>query len=283
MRASRGAGTALAAAPRSRVESGPALLRRSAAFWWAAAIIGQWAFLYYIARVYGTTTLSGNFAAWARNHMLIKGYVPGDTVGNLSFGVHALLAGVIAFGGTLQLIPWIRDRAIAVHRWNGRLFMLTAIGVSLTGFYMVWVRHATTTLVGAIAISGNGALIIACALVAWRMVLAGDIERHRRWALRAFMVANGQWFFRVGLFGWILINRGPFLVGDNLDGPFAIFWSFGCYLVPLVLLELYLRAKKSARPFAQFATAGVIGAATLYMSVGMFGFTMIALRIAAKF
>jgi hypothetical protein len=283
MRSSRGAGTSLAAAPALETGRAPWILNRSATIWWIAAILGQWAFLYYIARVYGPTTLTGNFAAWARNHDLVKGYVRGDTVGNLSFGTHALMAGAIAFGGTLQLIPWIRSRALAFHRWNGRLFMMTAIGVSLTGFYMVWVRHATTTLIGAFAISGNGALIILFAVLAWRAALAGTIESHRRWALRTFMVANGQWFFRVGIFAWILINRGPFLLGDNLDGPVAYLLSFGCYLVPLALLELYLRAKESKSAFVQFATASAIGAATAYMSIGMFAFTMLALRIAAKF
>jgi hypothetical protein len=86
-------------------------LNGAAALWLAAALVGQWAFFYYIAAFYGSSTLSGHFEAWRRNTLLIKGYVPGDTAGNLTFGAHALLAGLIAFGGALQLIPQIRAAA----------------------------------------------------------------------------------------------------------------------------------------------------------------------------
>src|SRR6185503_14280927 len=97
--------------------AGTGALKAAVRFWFAVTVIGQWAFLYYIAGFYGPSSVSGNFQAWSRNRFLIKGYVPGDTAGNLAFAAHALLAGIIAFGGALQLIPQIRARAMAVHRW----------------------------------------------------------------------------------------------------------------------------------------------------------------------
>ena len=108
-------------------------LDAAARFWLLMAVIGQWIFLYYITAFYGVSTLAGNFPAWRKNHALIKGYVPGDTAGNLAFAAHALLAGVIAFGGAVQLIPQIRARAPAVHRWNGRLFAVTALELWVAG------------------------------------------------------------------------------------------------------------------------------------------------------
>src|SRR5438874_2337526 len=134
-------------------------LKAAARFWFVVAVIGQWAFLYYIAAFYGPSTLQGNFQVWSKNKFLIKGYVPGDTAGNLVFGAHALLAAVIAFGGALQLIPQIRTRAIAIHRWNGRLFLVTALAVSVSGLYMVWVRDATLGTFGATGVSLNAVLI----------------------------------------------------------------------------------------------------------------------------
>jgi hypothetical protein len=52
----------------------------------------------------------------------------------------------------------------------------------------------------------------------------------------------------VGVFAWIIVNRGPVGISDSFDGPFIRFWGFGCYLLPLAVLEPYLRAKKSAGP-----------------------------------
>jgi hypothetical protein len=206
------------------------------------------------------------------------GYVAGDTAGNLSFAAHALLVAVIAFGGTLQLMPQIRARAPWFHRWNGRLFLSTALGVSATGLYMEWVRGDRPNLLSAIAISLNAALIIALAILAWRSARARDISAHRRWALRTLMVANGQWFFRIGLFAWIIVNRGPVGIGADFDGPFIRFWEFGCYVLPLAGLEFYLRAKESAGLSARVAMAGGLLVVTALMSIGIFGAWMFMWR-----
>jgi hypothetical protein len=258
----------LSRAPAATPRAG-ATLRAAAGLWWFAALLGQWAFFYYIALFYGPSTLSGNFQVWSKNHALLKGYVPGDTAGNLAFGVHALMAGYVALGGALQLVPQIRRYAPRFHRWNGRIFLVMALGISVTGLYMIWVRGGATNLTGAAAISLNGALIILLAVMAWRTALVRDIVAHRRWALRTWLVANGQWFFRVGIFGWIILNRGPVGLGDNFDGPVVVFWEFGCYLVPLAVLELYLRIKQSGGAGARFATAAGLFAFALLTVIGV--------------
>ncbi|HXB54885.1 MAG TPA: DUF2306 domain-containing protein [Vicinamibacteria bacterium] len=256
-----------------------AALKAAAGLWFLAAVIGQWAFLYYLVAFYGPSTFTDNFQAWNKNTFLRMAYVPGDTVGNLAFAAHALLAAVIAFGGALQLIPQIRARAISVHRWIGRVFFSTALGLSASGLYMEWVRGDRPNMEGAIAISVNALLIICFCGLAWRSAIAHEVTTHRRWALRAYLVANAQWFRRVGVFAWIILNRGPVGIGDNFDGPFIVFWDFGCYLVPLAVLELYLRAKEGAGPRGRLAMAGGLFSLTALMSVGIFGFTMVSLRL----
>lgn len=247
-------------------------LRAAARFWLLVAVIGQWIFLYYIAMVYGGSSLTGNFAAWAKNTFLIKGYVPHDTAGNVAFAAHALLAGVTSFGGAVQLIPWLRRHAMPLHRWNGRLFFVTAIGVSVSGIYMVWARGARLGMASAVAITLNGLLIVAFSVLAWRAAMRREVTAHREWALGAYLVANGQWFFRVGMFAWILLNRGPVGITKGLGGPFPLVWSFGCYLLPLGVLALYLRAS-SAAPRARFAMAGGLIVLTILMGIGIFGVT----------
>jgi hypothetical protein len=254
-----------------RVEVDPAVgtaaLEAAARFWVVVAVIGQWAFLYFILALYGSSTLQGNFQAWSRNKFLLKGYVAGDTAGNLAFAAHALLAAVIAFGGAIQLVPQIRARAIAVHRWNGRLFLLTAFGVSVSGLYMVWVRGARLSMPSAVGVSLNAVLIILFGALAWRAAVTRDVVAHRRWALRTYLVANGQWFIRVGMLAWMIVSRGQ-------DHGFYRFWNFGCYLVPLAVLELYLRAKQSAGPNGRYAIAALLIVLTVFMGVGIFGVTM---------
>jgi uncharacterized membrane protein len=245
-------------------------LKAAARLWLLMAVIGQWAFLYYIAGVYGPSTLTGNFPAWNRTQSHLKGYVAGDTVGNLAFAAHVLLAAIIAFGGAIQLIPQIRARATSIHRWNGRLFLLTAWGASVSGLYMIWVRGASLDWVNSVGVSLNAVLIIVFGALAWRSARTREVSTHRQWALRTFMVANGQWFFRVGLFAWIIVNHAPVGIGKGFNGPFIRFLDFGCYLLPLAVLELYLRARESG-PRARLALAGGLLVLTILMSVGIFG------------
>jgi uncharacterized membrane protein len=245
-------------------------LKAAAGFWFLVAVIGQWAFLYYLVGFYGASTATGNFQVWTKNTFLRMSYVPGDTAGNLAFASHVLLAAVISFGGAIQLIPQIRTRAISVHRWIGRSFFTTALGLSVSGLYLEWVRGDRENMLSGLAISLNAVLIILFCGLAWRSARTHEIYAHRRWALRAYLVANAQWFTRVGFLAWMIIRS---LLGgsESLDGPFGSFLNFGCYLVPLAVLELYLRAKESGTPGGRFAMAGGLLVLTLVMGVGIFG------------
>ena len=258
-----------------------AVLRGAARYWFVTAVIGQWFFLYYLLAFYGPSTLTGNFQAWSRNRLLFKGYVAGDTAGNLAFAAHALLAAVIAFGGALQIVPQIRARALAFHRWNGRVFMVTALGLSVSGLYMVWIRGSNPSLVGRLSISLNAVLIVAFAVLAWRSARRRDLAVHRRWALRLYLVANAQWFMRVIVMAWVLVNRAMG-VKVAFGGPFIYFADFACFLLPLAVLELYLLARDKGGPRGRLAVAGLLIVMTLLMTVGMFGFSMFSLRILAK-
>jgi predicted membrane protein DUF2306 len=126
-------------------------LKAAAGLWFLVAVIGQWAFLYYIVAFYGPSMFTGNFQVWNRNTFRNMAYVPGDAAGNLAFAAHTLLAAVIAFGGAMQLIPQIRARAISVHRWIGWVFFVTALGLSGSGLYMEWVRGDRFNMVSAVA------------------------------------------------------------------------------------------------------------------------------------
>lgn len=240
-------------------------LRVAAGLWWLAIAIGQWVFLYCIVALYGTTTLAGDFAAWNANPFLRKGYVAGDALGNVAFATHVLLAAVIVFGGTLQLVPQIRARAIAFHRWYGRVFLATAAAVAIAGLYMVWIRDAGGDAIDSAANTLNAALLLGFVAKTWRAARGGDASRHRRWALRTFVVVNGVFFMRIGVTAWLVLARGA--------GPlvFHIF-DFACYLVPLAGVELYLRARDRGGAVARWSVAGGLLAITAYCALGAVAF-----------
>jgi hypothetical protein len=246
-------------------------LKGSVWFWYAVAVLGQWAFVFYIVAVYGHSTFTGNFQAWNKNPIFRMGYVAGDTLGNVAFGMHALLAAVITFGGGIQLIPQIRARAISVHRWIGRAVVVSLLGLSFSGLYMKTLRGARGSKIEAASTILNALLIIAFALLAWRAARSHEIPTHRRWALRTYLVANAQWFRQVGVLAWIIVNHGPVGITDDFEGPFMYFWDFGSYLLPLLVLELYLRTQESPGPRRRLAMSGALIVLTLLMALGAIG------------
>ena len=110
-------------------------LRLSATFCFLSIAAGQLLFTAFILLFYYPPSLSGDFAAWNAKP-LIKGFVPGDPGGNLFFAAHVLMAAVITFGGLVQLVPAIRGRWPAIHRWNGRLYLLSALVLALGGLWL---------------------------------------------------------------------------------------------------------------------------------------------------
>jgi uncharacterized membrane protein len=245
------------------------LLPWSARAWFLAALAGQWLFAVYIAWTL-VRPLMGADAASVDGNRLITGHVEGDTAGNAMLLAHVLAAAIINLLGLLQLVPALRRRIPAWHRWAGRTFMVLSLLAALSGFYMVWIRGSRLSDVSAAAITLNGILILFAVAMAWRLALQRRFAEHRRWAIRAFLLVSGVWTLRLGLMAWVIINQGPNGNTSRLDGTFDSVWVFGCYLIPLAIAELYFRAEKSGRGL-QFAAAGVLALSTAFTLLGTFG------------
>ena len=245
----------------------------AAGSWFAVTVLGQLIFAAYIAILYGGSAARGNLAAWTSGGA--RGIVHGDALGNVAFASHLLLAFVIVVGSGLQLVPVVRRRVPALHRWTGRAFMVAASLASLGGLYLMWVRGAAGDLTQHIGTSVNAVLILACVLLAWRAARAREFGAHRRWALRLFLCANGVWFFRIGLMLWLMIFRKPLGFDmKSFQGPFLSALTFAQYLLPLAVLELYLRSRAGGGTRQRVAMAAVLGFVTVATGMGVVGATL---------
>lgn len=247
-----------------------ATLRNATAAWFVVAFVGQWLFAWHIAKVYVGTALAGDFGAW--NAHLFVGFVPGDRVGNVALAAHLFIAFVITIGGTLQLVPWLRTRAPAFHRWNGRLYIAIAFVTSVAALYMIWTRDTFGgILINDISVSLDAVLIMAFAAVALRHAMARRIEVHRRWALRTFIAVSGVWFTRV-FYGVLEVIPGDMPgTADDMSGPTNIAIGFASYLLPLALLELYFLARRRSGGQVKRATAALLLVAAMVTAVGVYG------------
>jgi hypothetical protein len=237
--------------------------------WWAVALVGQGLFAAYVAAFYGGAAWRGDFERW--NQVLPQGWAAGQTVTNVVLSLHLLFTVVIVLGGALQLLPALRRHAPQVHRWNGRVYVLSALLLAVGGLVLVWSRPGGE-LGQHLGISLNALLIIGFAALAWRAAVARRFDEHRRWALRLWLAVAGVWFFRVGLMAWLMIHQAP--VGfdpKTFTGPFLVALSFAQTLLPLAVLELTFRVRARGGAALRWAWVGVLLALTLLTALGIVG------------
>jgi hypothetical protein len=249
-------------------------LAASGVLWFIPACVGQWIFAYYIAVQYGASAFSGDWAAW--NEIMVNGFIAGDLIGNIALLIHIAVAFVITIGGTLQLMPFVRNGAPVFHRWNGRVYIVIAFLTSVAALYMTWTRDQLGSVGSHLSISLNAVLIMTFAALAWRAAMARRFDVHQRWAMRLFMVVSGVWFLRV-IYGFlIMLAQGqPPGVTENMDGPTDFAAGFASYLLPLAVLEFYFFAKRSKQAGVKLAAAGAVTLAAAVTAVGVFGATMV--------
>lgn len=248
-------------------------LQKTAVLWFMVAVTGQWIFASYVALFYGGAAMDNDFMKW--NRVLPHGYVEGEAMGNIAVAIHLFFAVVILLGGPLQFIPQIRDRFKAFHRWNGRTYITTMVLVSLSGIYMVITKGTISGLIGDLSVSLNGVLILVFAYLTVRNAVKRNFTRHSQWAFRLFLLANGVWFFRIGLMFWLLVNGGP--VGfdpETFRGPFLVFLGFGQYIIPLLIYELYRKVSDRGTSLQKLSVTLVLILAIMITATGIFAATM---------
>jgi hypothetical protein len=246
-------------------------LKAAAGFWFGVTVLGQLAFGFSIASFYGLTALRGDYHGWRFTH----GFVPGVTKGNWAVVMHVISAAAIMLAGAIQLVPQVRNRFPVFHRWNGRIYMLTTLTLAGAGLYMTWIRGSVGDVWQHLGSTGNAVLIWLFGGLALRFAMARDFKRHRRYALRFFLVVSASWFIRIMLLLTVLVLKGT--VGFDpsaFTGSYLTYLTFAQYLIPLAVLELYFLAQDRPGALRRLATAGMLFVLTLAMAVGLFLVTM---------
>lgn len=110
---------------------------------------------------------------------------------------HMGAAGVALATGAFQVNTRLRNRYLSVHRWTGRVYIVAVLIGGASGFAL-----ALRSSGGLVAHVGFGLLAIgwlSSTAMAYRRILAGDIERHRRWMLRSYGFAFAAVTLRIYL------------------------------------------------------------------------------------
>lgn len=239
--------------------------------WFIVALFGQWAFALYVLTIYTFTAFYDLDVTKFSPSPNLK-HATGHVL--LVFFVHVLPAVYMSMFGALQLVPNIRNKYPRFHRINGRLFLLFGLTGALTGLYLQWSKGWQTNTAASLGITLNGLLIIIAVAFAWGFAVKKRFELHKRAAVHAFFLVNGVWTFRLYLMGWYFVNQGPNGNTPNIDGPMDIFLSFACYLLPMLITELYFWAQKQKNISRIWISAVAISSGALITLIGVFAAVM---------
>lgn len=178
-------------------------------------------------------------------------YRPGGWVSNPAIFGHMVAGAVITLLAPLQLLPQIRERLPRVHRVIGYLVCIFAVLSAVGGLAYIGLRQTIGGPLMDLAFAGYGLCVLAAAVQAVRFARARDFDRHRRWALRMFVLAIGSWLYRVHYQIWYLATGGLWME-PGFTGPFDLFQLFAFYVPYLVGLEIYFRLRpvRTAQPVA---------------------------------
>jgi uncharacterized membrane protein len=146
--------------------------------------------------------------------------------------------------GAVLAGPWqfsqrLRTRALNVHRWMGRFYLVEVAVGSIGGFGMALVSQEglpTHLGFGILAV-----LWLATGLQAYRRVRSGDIDAHRQWMIRNFALTLAAVTLRHYMPFMLLVLHWPFRFT-------YITVSWLCWVPNLLIAEWMVRAGIGAAP-----------------------------------
>jgi uncharacterized membrane protein len=147
------------------------------------------------------------------------------------FLAHVLAASVALLLGGFQFSPTLRARALPVHRWLGRAYVLAVLIGGLSGLVI-----GSQAVGGPIAAVGFSLLAISwlgsTAVALW-FIRVGNIAAHRRWMIRSFALTFAAVTLRIYL---LIFGLNGFEYAEA-----SVYLAWMCWVPNLVFAEWLVR------------------------------------------
>lgn len=234
--------------------------------WISATFFGLYILFFYFAAL-----LLNETSLW--NKVLPDLFDTSTRTATLGIGLHFAAGGIILILGCIQLIESIRTRYPALHRWLGRLYVLSALLTAIGGLVFIMVKGTIGGTIMDAAFAGYGILMFGAAVQTIRYARAGQYEQHRAWAIRLFALAIGSWLYRMDYGFWFLFTDG---LGHTSDfhGPFDYFMDFWFYLPNLLVAEIFIGRRAALRSdMAKFGAIVLLFSASAFLLLATYYFT----------
>lgn len=237
-----------------------------AASWISGAIFGA-----YIVGFFGGSALAGAGERW--NESLPELYDGQALFATLAIGAHFFAGGILLLLGPIQLIGAVRRKVPALHRWLGRIYVLSAGLAGLGGLGFIAGRGTVGGPLMDIGFGIYGALMVLCAVMAYSHARGGRYQQHSAWAIRLFALTVGSWLYRMEYGAWFLMTGG-LGTGTSFSGWFDAIMMFFFYIPNLIVAELFIRVRRQSHgTMANLSAAMALLVASLFIIFATWNFT----------
>lgn len=237
-----------------------------ATVWISSLLFGLYIFTFYFVAL-----LEGNTAQW--NEVLPGLYDRQDRSATAGIGLHFVAGSIILILGCIQLIEPLRLKYPTVHRWLGRLYVLSALLAAVGGLTFIMVKGTIGGFIMDIGFAGYGVLMFVSAIATIYYARKQEFDQHRAWAIRLFALAIGSWLYRMDYGFWFLFTDG---LGhtDVFNGPFDYFMDFFFYIPNLLVAEIFIgRFRIAKTKAAKFIATLSMLVATTFLVLATYFFT----------
>lgn len=221
-------------------------LNLSIAAWLTSLIMAQLVFVSYLLLGYGLSAAMSGWSTWI--HFNNTAYLENDMLGNLTYASHVLLAIAMILGGSLQILPSVRNRFRKFHRINGRVVISLACIISLAGMHLLIFRETVGNLLMHLLLSFSGMVILVSGFMSIKTASNRNFTEHKIWAIRLYLAANGVLFFRLIMFAWLSVFGTLGINTKDFTGITVVCISIASYILPLVIAEWVRYTNKHPKP-----------------------------------
>ncbi|MDH5729181.1 MAG: DUF2306 domain-containing protein [Gammaproteobacteria bacterium] len=209
----------------------------------------SWIVLFLLLSLGAIAITSATIRLLAMNDASLHGIPANDETGlqhYLDYSVislmHLIPGSLFLLLGPFQFNKRFRQRAPALHRNFGKIFIVAGL---MVGFSALSMAILFPVIVSSFSTIGNalfGTALILCLLVAYRFVRQGNIAAHRQWMIRAYVIGLTPASMRVFILPLFVI------LGEDKIMPImpALIWF--SFSVQILIGEFIIRRSPKPRP-----------------------------------
>ncbi len=158
-----------------------------------------------------------------------------NRIWNAAFYTHISFGGLSLLTGWSQFSEWLRDKNLIVHRWLGKIYVISVLMSGSAGLYISF--YATGGIVSSL---GFGSLAIAwltTTIIAYISIRQLQIEKHKQWMIRSFALAFAAVTLRLWIPSFQILTNMDFISSYRI-----IAWL--CWIPNLAVSEWIVRRIK---------------------------------------